>query len=178
MPLTILNKEMPSTIIETEKSIKIFEIKEIIEDMINYEKNETIIKTKEDILEHYKILLKNIEEYFTDENYDTGELDIGKNEFIETNKLRIIFTTTKNNNKNLIDNFTSIDLGDCDNLLRLFYNISKNETLYLKIINIKQDGMKIPKVEYNVYRKLSETNNLENLDLSICKNKKIFFLYQ
>ena len=172
---TILDKEMPSTIIETEKSNKIFGIKEIIEDMIKYEKNDTIIKTKEDILERYKIFLKNIEEYFTDENYDTKDLDIGKNEFIETNKLRIIFTTTNNNkNKNLIDNFTTIDLGECDNSLRLFYNISKNEILYLKIINIKQDGMKIPKVEYNVYRKLLETNNLENLDLSICKNKKIF----
>ena len=41
-------------------------------------------------------------------------------------------------------------------LLRNFYNIPNNESLYIKKIDIFQDGMKTLKVEYNVYAKLFE----------------------
>ena len=40
-------------------------------------------------------------------------------------------------------------------------------------MDIKQEGMKIPKVEYEVYSKLSGTN-LTKLNLSLCENSKIF----
>ena len=55
---------------------------------------------------------------------------------------------------------STIDLGDCEELLRINYNLT-NKTIYLKKIDITQDGMKAKKVEYNVYSKLSG-NNLEN----------------
>ena len=40
---------------------------------------------------------------------------------------------------------TSIDLGECEILLRKFYNISLNEIIYIKKIDVNQQGMKIPK---------------------------------
>ena len=49
---------------------------------------------------------------------------------------------------------TRIDLGKCEFLLRKFYNISINESLYIKKIDIIQEGMSTLKVEYNVYAKL------------------------
>ena len=67
---------------------------------------------------------------------------------------------------------TTIDLGECETLLREFYNISKNEILYMKKIDIFQEGMKMPKIEYDVYSKLSG-NKLEKLNLSVCSNSKI-----
>ena len=67
---------------------------------------------------------------------------------------------------------TSIDLGDCETLLKNDYNISGNETIYMKKIGIFQKGIKIPKVEYDVYCRLKGTN-LIKLNLTACSNSKI-----
>ena len=67
---------------------------------------------------------------------------------------------------------TSIDLGECETLLRNFYNISDNETLYMKKIDIIQDGMKTVKVEYDVYCKFSGMH-LVKLNLTVCGKSKI-----
>ena len=72
----------------------------------------------------------------------------------------ITFTNTDNQKNNLENNMSTIDLGDCEELLRINYNLT-NKTIYLKKIDITQDGMKAKKVEYNVYSTLSG-NNLEN----------------
>ena len=61
---------------------------------------------------------------------------------------------------------TTIDLGECETLLREFYHISESEPLYLKKIDIIQDGMKTLKVEYNIYAKLF--NKIINLSLTVC----------
>ena len=82
----------------------------------------------------------------------------------------ITFTNTDNQKNNLENNMSTIDLGDCEELLRINYNLT-NKTIYLKKIDITQDGMKANKVEYNVYSKLSG-NNLEKLNLTICENTK------
>ena len=70
---------------------------------------------------------------------------------------------------------TKIDLGACEILIRNYYNLSNNETLYMKIIEIKQEGMKIPKIEYEVYSKFFE-NNLEKLNKTICENTRVSFI--
>ena len=67
---------------------------------------------------------------------------------------------------------TTIDLGDCENLLRYYYNISINETLYMKKIDIFQEDTKATKVEYDVYCKLLNAN-LIKLNLTACINSKI-----
>ena len=67
---------------------------------------------------------------------------------------------------------TKIDLGECETLLRNFYNISINETLFMKKIDVFQEGMKTLKVEYDVYCKLFGTN-LIKLNLTACGKSKI-----
>ena len=42
----------------------------------------------------------------------------------------------------------------------------------MKTIEVFQDGMKIPKIEFDVYSKLSGTN-LVKLNLTVCENSKI-----
>ena len=87
-------------------------------------------------------------------------------------KVKIILGTTKNSKKSTDNNITKIDLGECETLLRNYYNISSNELLYLKQIEVEQEGMNIKKVEYDVFSKLSQSN-LTKLNLSICKDTKI-----
>jgi len=67
------------------------------------------------------------------------------------NKKSMILTTTvyQRNNKN--ENKTSIDLGQCEDELKIFYNISNDSSLYIYKIEIKEEGMKIPKIEYEIY---------------------------
>ena len=67
---------------------------------------------------------------------------------------------------------STIDLGECENILRINYNLTNNQTIYIRKLDIIQDGMKAKKVEYNVYSKLSG-KNLERLNLTLCQNTKI-----
>ena len=164
--------ETMTIIIETQKPIKNIEIINKIHDLINNKTNKTETKGEEEI-KYYDTILENVESSFTSEDYDTSDLDKGKDEVIETEKMKITFTTTENQkNNNVSNNMTTIDLGECETLLKEFYNISKDGLLYMKKIDIVQEGMKIPKIEYDVYSKLSG-NKLEKLNLSICSKTKI-----
>ena len=79
----------------------------------------------------YDEVLKNIESVFTSDEYDTIQLYKGDEEILEIEKLKIILTTSLNqkNNINKNDKESSIDLGQCENLLKEYYNISEKETL-------------------------------------------------
>ena len=82
------------------------------------------------------------------------------------------FTSTDYLKQNNYKNKTSINLGDCENILKKAYDIPENDSLYILIIDIEQKGMKIPKIEYEVY-KIDEPNHLIKLNLNLCKNNKI-----
>ena len=87
--------------------------------------------------------------------------------------MTVTLTTTKNekNDENNI-NVTTINLGDCEKILKEIYNISNNNALFMKKIEVQQEGMMIPKIEYDVYYKLNGTK-LIKLNLSYCSNVKI-----
>ena len=144
----------------------------MINDLIIKEKNETEKMAKIEEIEYYDNLLKNIENGFTNNNYDTSNLDNGQDEILKTEKVTITLTTVENQKNNINTNMTIIDLGECEYLLRDYYNISINEKLYMKKIEVIQEGMKIPKIEYDVYCALFGTN-LIKLNLTVCKNTKI-----
>ena len=99
-------------------------------------------------------------------------MDNGLDEHINAEKLLITFTTLQNQKNNIYNNMTTIDLGECETLLRNFYNITNNETLYMKKMDIHQEGMSTVKIEYDVYTKLFG-NKLIKLNLSICEQSKI-----
>ena len=150
--------------------------------IMKYVSNETNIndnnadnkkKEEEEIIKIQDTLLENIETGFTSDKYDSSNVDSGKDDVIETDKMKITLTSTDNQkNSNNNNNMTSIDLGECEDLLRDYYNITKDEKLYMKKIDVFLEGMKIPKIEYEVYAKLNGTK-LEKLNKSICEKTKI-----
>ena len=170
-------KEFPKLLKNKNECIK-NDINNLMQEIIKFEKNETkednTEQKKEEEVKYYDAVIENIEKAFT-ENYNTNNLDSGKDDMIETEKMKITFTTTDNQKNNKNDNETKINLGKCELMLRNYYNTSKNETLYIKKLDIIQEDMNIPKIEYDVYAKLSG-DNLQKLNLSICKDIKVELL--
>ena len=164
-------EEYPN-LIETKKKCIKYDFLNSIQDMLKIERNESEKMSKEEEIKCYDNILKNVEEGFTSENYDTKNLDKGEDEVIKTEKMTITFTTSQNQRNNINNNMSTIDLGECETLLRNYYNMSNNETLYMKKIDIVQEGMKATKVEYDVYSKLNG-NNLVKLNLTVCGSTKI-----
>ena len=66
-------------------------------------------------------------------------------------------------------------MGECETLLRKFYNISNNESLFIKKIDIAQEKMKTLKIEYDIYCKLFGIN-LIKLNLTVCE--KLIYQYR
>ena len=109
---------------------------------------------------------------YTSKKYDTSNIDKGNDEIIDIKKIKVILTTSKSQKNNINSNITTIELEECENSLRQAYNISNNNTIYIKMLEISQEGMRIPKIEYDIYSKLNG-ENLIKLNISTCKNNKI-----
>ena len=80
------------------------------------------------------------------------------------------FTSTNQEKEN--KNETIIKLGKCEEKLKEFYNISKENYLYILKMEIEQKFLNIPKIEYDVYYPLNNSK-MEALNLSVCENTKI-----
>ena len=96
----------------------------------------------------------------------------GKDEEIQYENILISLTTTNNQKFKENKNRTSIDLGQCENILKYNYNISISDILFIIKLDINIEGMNIPKVEYEIYYPFND-NNLTKLNLSLCKDTKI-----
>ena len=101
------------------------------------------------------------------------ELKAGNDKEIEEENIVTTLTTTANQKINKNNNKTSINLGECEYKLKSHYNISLNDSLYLIKLDVKQEGMKIPKIEYEVYYPFNSSNELTKLNLNICKDNKV-----
>ena len=145
--------------------------KNFLENLYVYISNKKEIMSKEEEIKYYDNLIKIIEEGFQ-ENYDASILDDGHYEVITTEKMKAVLTSLQNQKNNNYDDDIIIDLGICEDILRGYYNISDNESLYIKKIIVHQEGYRIPKVEYNIYSKLLGLN-LTKLNVTICGNNKI-----
>ena len=60
----------------------------------------------------------------------------GEDLIVKTEKGIYIFTTTDNQKNNKNNNYSIIDLGECENILKNHYNISNNESLLIFKIEI------------------------------------------
>ena len=108
------------------------------------------------------------------DKFNISYIDNGKDEKTNGTNISLILTSTKNQKKNENEKIITIDLGECENILKKEYNISSNEPLYiLQIIPEKEEGMKIPKIDYDVYYPFYNNNTLTKLDLNLCKDTKI-----
>ena len=118
------------------------------------------------------ILINNFEKYFTSDDYNTTKIEQGEDEIYQEETFTITFTSSENQKNNINNNMTRIDLGQCEIELRNFYNLSDDKVLFMRKIDIKMPGMKIPKIIFDVYCKLNDTN-LIKLNLSICDNSRV-----
>ena len=92
---------------------------------------------------------------------------------IELKEDTILYTlTSTNNQKNNIlknKNITSINFTNCEKILQDVYNITGNMPLYIAKIEVEEPGMKIPKIEYEVFYPLYNNDTLYKLNLSKCE---------
>ena len=94
---------------------------------------------------------------------------------IEENQTNYEIVTTRNKNPN--SNTTKINLGECEKVLKDFYDIPQDDYLYMLIIDAYVEGKTGPVTLYEVYYPLFNSKTLYKLDLSFCKGLKINVLY-
>ena len=164
----ICPQEYPFEIIETQECVDSCSIIQRAKSLciINFlsENNENNQEVEEKSVENIKEELTN--------NFDTSDIYNGDNIIIEQKDSTVTISTTENQKNIKSTNLTSIDLGECEKKVKDEYHIPENEPLYILKIDVKQEGLKIPKIAYEVYYPLSG-DNLIKLNLTVCKDSKI-----
>ena len=122
----------------------------------------------------YNDALNTSDSIITSGNYDLSKIDKGEDDHYSVGKMSITFT--RSDTQNITDDkMISVHLGACEDSLREHYkNIAENLTFYMRIIDVVQEKIKIPKIEFDVYSRLNGTN-LQKLDLSVCQYAKVTF---
>ena len=116
----------------------------LINDIFNSQTNKTNEEIgKEEEINRYNKILEKIESIFTSDNYNLSNIDNGEDEIISAKKVLITFTNIENQKSS---NMSTIDLGDCETSLRNYYNLTNNQTLYIKKLDIKK--IKLEKCNY------------------------------
>ena len=113
------------------------------------------------------ILLK-IKNELIKSNLDFIDKDF-KDIIIEDNNIKYHLTTSFNQINNIYNNISTINLGECETILKSYYNITSNIPLLIFKIDVYEKGLLIPIIEYEVYN--IKTKKL--LDLNLCKDIKI-----
>ena len=117
---------------------------------------------------------KDIKEYFMNEfhkKYKINKDDL-ENSF---ENILITITTIENQKENKEKNKTSIDFTSCENELKSAKIIPNDTILYIVKIDVKEEGIRIPKIEYEIYYYL-DNGELKKLNLSECEGTKIDIL--
>ena len=139
---------------------------------INNDLKTDIITGKENEIKNRAEIIQNmVKKLFYQLNITN--MEIGNYEKIVGNNLSLIMTSTKNQIFNKYDHIIVIDLCKCENILKDEYNISINNSLYILQYIFEEEGMKIPKIEYEVYFPLYDNITLAKLNLTLCKGLKI-----
>ena len=88
---------------------------------------------------------------------------------LEESNIVYQITTSDNQNKIKYKSISTIKLGKCEDKLKDYYNIASNESLLIFKIDIYEEGLLMPIVEYEIYNQ----ENFTELDLNICKDETI-----
>ena len=184
----VLNEQMSSTIIETENN-KELSAKEINNDIRETEKQIEITTNNlletENKIEITQTILKDCNEdkilrnqctkgKITIDQYDNIKNSIltpnntNQNTIIKTETMVIQLSSLEDQKNSDNSNISSIDLGDCENKLRLAYNLSDDEDLIIYKVDIKSEDLSNTYVIYEVY-----DSSLNQLNLSHCQDTKI-----
>ena len=93
----------------------------------------------------------------------------GETKLIQTENVIMEISTLDNQKDSLNPNVSTIDLGECENILRTEYHIPKNESLIVIKIDIKNEDLTATYVQYEVLHPKNKTK----LDLNLCGKVKI-----
>ena len=140
----------------------------LIQDLTeNYFNN--IFNNKNNIMEADDIIL-NIRNGILNGYFDLSDIIEGKNDllYIDNNIIYQI-TSTDNQKYNKYNNISIINLCECENKLKSYYNIKEDEPLLIFKIDIHEDGLLYPIVEYEIYNSKGKIQ----LNLEICNDTKI-----
>ena len=130
-------------------------------------------KIKNNLTQITNKILKDIESQIINGNINDillGVIDNEKKDIIikEENTLLEITSSFNQNNKQY-SNISTIELGECENILKSKYNISEDETLIILKLEIYKKGLYIPIIEYQLFHPFTK----EKLNLSYCSNTTI-----
>jgi len=81
----------------------------------------------------------------------------------------LIYELSSTDIKNHDNNISSINLGKCEYKLKIANDININDSLLILKVDIYEEGMLIPIIEYEIY----DFETKKKLNLSICKNDKV-----
>ena len=165
------SKDLPYELIETQTCVKTCTLTEINDKKC---KKNYISENKNEENEAQEKMVDNIKEEITN-GLDTSGIDKGEDIIIQQKDITVTITKSDNqkNQLNIKTNTTNIDLVKCEKKLKEHYNISENESLYILKMDVKQEGYKIPKIQYEVYYPLNHSSKLCLLDLSVCEDVNI-----
>ena len=130
-------------------------------------------QTADEELENKDEVIKNLKEDIISGNLNSllSDLVNGTKEDLiaEYKDITYQLTTTSNQKDNSYNNISTIDLGDCEDILRGIYGIDQNLSLIILKIDYKMEGLLIPVIGYEVYN----PKNRSLLNLSYCSESKI-----
>ena len=127
--------------------------------------NNSDVNSKDDLIKNIQndILNGNIKSILNITEGKINDISIKKGNAFFT------ITTADNQYNNENKNESSIKLGKCIDELKYNYKLSDNDTLLIFKIDIYEEGLLVPIIEYEVYN--LEKN--EKLNLTFCKDTKI-----
>ena len=116
-------------------------------------------------------IINNIKNNIINGNINLSNLIEGDKEdlLLKTNNILYQITSTENQKNNEYNNISTIDLGECENLLKNHYNLSENQSLIILKIEYYKNNSLIPIIGYEIFNPI----NNENLNLTYCKNTTI-----
>ena len=92
-----------------------------------------------------------------------------KDYIIEQNDIIFQITSSYNQKYKVYDNMSTIDLGECEDILKSDSNLNENDSLIILKIDYLMEGLNIPIIRYKIFN--PDTKN--QLDLNLCNNAKI-----
>ena len=93
----------------------------------------------------------------------------GETKLIQTENVVMEISTIDNQKDSLNPNVSTIDLGECENILRNEYHIPKNESLIVVKIDIKNEDLTTTYVQYEILHPINKTK----LNMNLCDKVKI-----
>ena len=92
-----------------------------------------------------------------------------KDYIIVQNDIIYQITSSENQKNNIYDNISTIDLGECEDILKSHYHMNKDDNLIIFKIDYLMEGLNIPIIKYKIFNPNTKTQ----LDLNLCNNVKI-----